>query len=55
MQSYIEVDEEDLQTVKINCKAKRTVGKANKGINVEKSNRFFKIKILNKREKNTED
>ena len=36
MQSYIEVDNEDLYTLKINCKGKRTVGKANKGINVEK-------------------
>ena len=35
MQSYIEVDE-DLYTLKINCKGKRTVGKSNKGINVEK-------------------
>ena len=33
---YIEVDEEDLYTLKINCKGKRTVGKANKGMNVEK-------------------
>ena len=39
MQSEIEGGE-DLYTVKINCKAKRTVGKANKGINVEKNNRF---------------
>ena len=36
MQSYIEIDEEDLYTLKINCKGKRTVGKANKGINIEK-------------------
>ena len=36
MQSYTEVDEEDLYTLKINCKGKRTVGKANKEINVEK-------------------
>ena len=35
MQSYTEVDE-DLYLLKINCKGKRTVGKANKGINVEK-------------------
>ena len=36
MQSLIEVDE-DLYTLKINCKGKRTAkGKANKGINVEK-------------------
>ena len=27
----MEVDEEDLYTLKINCKEKRTVGKANKG------------------------
>ena len=31
-----EVDEEGLCTLNINCKGKRTVGKANKGINVEK-------------------
>ena len=36
MQSYIEVDKEDLYTLKINCKGKRTVGKPNKGINIEK-------------------
>ena len=36
MQSYIEVDEEDLFTLKINCKGKRRVGKANKWIKVEK-------------------
>ena len=35
MESQIEVDE-DLYTLKINCKGKRTVGKANKEINVEK-------------------
>ena len=29
--------------LKINCKGKRTVGKVNKGINVEK-NRFKKLK-----------
>ena len=33
-------DEEDLYTLKINCKGKRTVGKVNKGINIEKNNRF---------------
>jgi len=32
----MEVHEEDLYTLKINCKEKRTVGKANKEINVEK-------------------
>ena len=30
------VDKEDLYILKINCKCKRTVGKANQGINVEK-------------------
>ena len=35
MQSYIEVDKEDLYTLKINCKGERTVWKASKGINVE--------------------
>ena len=36
MQNEIEVDEEDLYTLKINCKGKRKVGIANKGINVGK-------------------
>ena len=36
MQSQIDVNEEDLYTLKINCKGKRTVGKANKGISVAK-------------------
>ena len=36
MQSYIEVDKEDLYTLKINCKGRWIVGKAAKGINVEK-------------------
>ena len=36
MQSWIKVGKEDLYTLKINCKVKRTVGKINKGINVEK-------------------
>ena len=36
MQSEIEVDKEDLYILKINRKGKRTVGKANKGINIEK-------------------
>ena len=35
MQVYKEVDK-DLYTLKINCKGKRTGGKTNKGINVEK-------------------
>ena len=37
MQSQIEVDKEDLYTLKVNCKGKRTVGKAKKGINVGKN------------------
>ena len=36
---------------KINCKGKRTVGKANKGMNIEKYNRFKKIKIIRKKRK----
>ena len=36
MRSQKEVDKEDLYTLKINCKRKRTVGKANKAINLEK-------------------
>ena len=32
----MELEEEDLYTLKFNCKEKRTVGKANEGINVEK-------------------
>ena len=32
----MEVDKEDLYTLKINCKGKRTVGKANKRIIVGK-------------------
>ena len=36
MQSEIEVNEEDLYILKINCRGKRAVGKANKEINVEK-------------------
>ena len=58
MQSLMEVDEEDLYTLKINCKGKRTIGKANKGINVEKITiglKKLKIKIKKgKREKRKE-
>ena len=36
MQNEIEVNEKDLYTLKINCKGERTVGKANKGINIGK-------------------
>ena len=34
MQSLIEGDEEDLYTLKINCKGKKAVGKENDGIDV---------------------
>ena len=36
MQSLIVVDKGDLYMLKINYKGKNTLGKANKGINVEK-------------------
>ena len=38
----------------INCKGKRQVGKESKGINVEKCNRFkkLKIKIIRKKREN---
>ena len=48
MQSQKEVDE-DLYTLKINCKGKITVGKANKGINIEK------IKEKGKNKRNSTD
>ena len=47
--------DEDLYTFKINCKGKRTVGKANKGINVEKYNRFKKLKFKKRWKKNEEE
>ena len=45
MQSYTEVDKEDLYTLKINCKGKTTVGKENKRTNAEKIIVSLKIKI----------
>ena len=40
--------------LKINCKGKRTVGKANKGINVEKiNNRSKKLKLKKWEKKKT--
>ena len=44
MQNSTQVDEEDLYTLKVNCKGKRTVGKANKGINIEKISGVKKTK-----------
>jgi len=38
------VEKEGIYTLRINCKEKRTVGKAKKEINVEKYNRFKQIK-----------
>ena len=49
--NYIAVDKEDLYALKINCKRKGTVGIANKGINVEKNNRFKKLKLKKEKEK----
>ena len=43
MQSQIEVDE-DLYTLKTNFKWERILGKANKGISVEKYNRLKKTR-----------
>ena len=40
--------------LKINCKEKRTVGKANKGINV-KNNRFKKLKLKKEKRKKKEN
>ena len=44
----------DLYTFKINCNRIRTVGKANKGINVEKNTSGFKKLKLQKGEKRKE-
>ena len=51
MQSLTEVDKEELYTLKINCKVKRTVEKANKGINIEKIIIGLKIKIKKRERK----
>ena len=45
----MEVDKEDLHALKINCKGKGTVGKANKGINLGKIILGLKIENLKKR------
>ena len=51
-----EINKEDLYTLKVNCKGKSTVGKANKRINVEKNyNRFKKIKIKKREKKKKEN
>ena len=49
MQSWITVDKEDTYMLKINFKGKRTVGKANKGIHVEKIIIGLKNQNLKKR------
>ena len=46
MQSEIETDESDSYTLKINCKQKRTVRKANKKVNVEKNIIGLKICLI---------
>ena len=45
MQSEAEVDKEDLYTLNINCKGKRTVEKANKETNVDKITNNKKLKL----------
>ena len=40
----------DFITLKINCKGKKT-GKVKKGLNVQKYNKFLKIKIIKRKEK----
>ena len=45
----MEVDKEDLYILKINCKGKRTVGKADQGINVGKI--IIGLKIKKKKKK----
>ena len=49
------VEKEGICTLKINCRGKRTAGKAKKGINVEKYNRFKQIKIIEKRKRKMEE
>ena len=44
-----------MYTLNINCKGKRTVGKANKGINVENTIIGLKIKIKKKRKEKEEE
>ena len=48
---------EHLYTLKVNCKGKRTVGKANKGVNVAKIIGFkiLKIKIIKREKKKKEN
>ena len=43
----------DLYTLKINCKGKRTVGKANKGINVENIIVGLKLKLEKEKKENS--
>ena len=51
----MEADKEDLYTVKINCKGKSTVGKANEGISVEKIIIGLKLKFRKKKRKKREE
>ena len=51
MQSYLHIKickiwvGENVYALKISCRGKRIVGKTNKGISVEKCNRFKKLKL----------
>ena len=54
MQSWIEVDKEDLYILKTNSKGTRTVGKANNRINAEKiiiGLKNFKLKFKTRKKK----
>ena len=53
MQSQIRVDKEDFYMLKINCKGKRTIGKANKRINIETIK--IGLKMLKKRKEKKEE
>ena len=53
MQSQIRVDKKDFYMLKINCKGKRTIGKANKRINIEKIK--IGLKMLKKRKEKKEE
>ena len=51
----MEVDKKDSYMLNINCKGKRTVGKAKKGINVEKIMIGFKIFLKRNKKKKKEE
>ena len=51
MQSYIEVDEEDLYTLKVNCKGEKNSKKGKQGDKCRKNNKRFKKFKQEKRKK----